>query len=68
MFIFQVNAFADIVRRSDRLRNGNYRLYISKSVSESPRWYVRRLSSFEKLEPRTVIDVTEHYRNFSCLG
>jgi hypothetical protein len=68
MFIFPIETFAKIVRRSDRLRNGSYRVYISKTHGESPRWYVRRLPNFDKLDSSTTIDVTKHYRDFKCLA
>jgi hypothetical protein len=68
MFIFPIIEFADIVRRSDRLGNGNYRVYISRTLGgDEPRWYVRRLPKFETLTKESVIDVTAHYRNFRCL-
>jgi hypothetical protein len=67
MFIFPIADFAKIVRSSDRLGNGNYRVYISRTADESPRWYVRRLPKFDALNSETVIDVTGYYRNFRCL-
>jgi hypothetical protein len=68
MFIFPIKDFANVLRRSDRLRNGNYRVYISRGHGEHPRWYVRRKPSFNELNQKTVIDVTTYYRNFNCLG
>ena len=68
MFIFPISTFANIVRRSDKRGNGNYRVYISKTIGENPRWYMRRLPKFENLDAKTVIDVTEHYRDFHCLS
>ena len=60
--------FAEIVRRSDKLKNGSYRVYISRAHGENGHWYVRRKSRFEALNDSTTIDVTDHYRNFACLG
>jgi hypothetical protein len=67
MFIFPARAFADIVRRSDRLGNGSYRVYISKTNGARTRWYVRRLPKFERLDTESAIDVIDYYRNFGCL-
>ena len=68
MFIFPIEIFADCVRKSDRLKNGSYRVYISRTPGDNPRWFMRREPRFEKLSPKTVIDVTAYYRNFTCLG
>jgi hypothetical protein len=68
MFVFPIKTFADFVRRSDKLGNGNYRIYISRAHGERPRWYMRRVARFTKLNKETVIDVTSFYRNFECLG
>jgi hypothetical protein len=67
MFIFPIDDFAEIVRRSDRLGNGNYRVYISKTHASNPKWYVRRLPKFDSFDSKNVIDVTGYYRNFTCL-
>jgi hypothetical protein len=68
MFVFPIESFADIVRRSDRLNNGSYRVYISRDHSSLGRWYVRRESRFDVLTEATTIDVTSYYRNFGSLG
>jgi len=68
IFIMPVKTFVDLIRRSDKLGNGDYRVYISRSLEKEPRWYLRRKSGFDKLNTDSVIDVTEHYRNFACLG
>jgi hypothetical protein len=68
MFIMPIVTFADVIRRSDRLKNGKYRVYISRTHGENPRWYVRRVPKFDVLNEATVIDVTTHYENFKCLG
>lgn len=67
MFVFPIEEFAGIVRRSDRLSNGNYRVYISRTRADPPRWYVRRLPKFDELNNKTVVDVTPYYRNFQSL-
>lgn len=68
MFVFPMKRFAELVRRSDRLDNGNYRIYISRSLEEPPRWYMRRAKRFTEFTDETVTDVTADYRNFDCLG
>lgn len=68
MFIFPMKRFADLVRQSDRLNDGSYRVYLSRSLEEQPRWYMRRAKRFTEFTKETVIDVTADYRNFSCLG
>jgi hypothetical protein len=67
MFVFPIAVFVDIIRQSDKLKNDNYRVYISRSIGEKPTWHVRRKSGFKEISPDTTIDVTEHYRNFHCL-
>ncbi len=67
MFIFPIKSFAETVRRADRLKNGSYRLFISRSKADDSKWYVRCLPRFDVLNEKSVIDVTKHYRNFSCL-
>jgi hypothetical protein len=67
MFVFPIDTFADIVRRSDKLNNGSYRVYISRSQQDAKRWYVRRRARFGELNDETTIDVTAYYRNFACL-
>ncbi|MDE2013786.1 MAG: hypothetical protein KGJ75_12745, partial [Alphaproteobacteria bacterium] len=67
MFIFPINEFVEIVRASDKMGNGSYRVYISRSVDDPSRWYVRRQPKFTDLTEDTVIDVTSYYRNFRCL-
>ena len=64
MFIFRI---ADFVRMADRLGNGNYRLYISRSVADPSRWYVRRKWNFSTLDESSVVDVSRYYRDFTCL-
>jgi hypothetical protein len=68
VFILPVKTFVDLIRRSDKLGNGDYRVCISRSHEKEPHWYLRRRSGFDKLDRDSVIDVTEHYRNFGCLG
>jgi hypothetical protein len=68
MFIMPITTFVELIRRSDKMSNGSYRVCFSRSLENEPRWYLRRKSSFGKLDNDTVIDITEHYRNFSCLG
>ena|SRR5579885_338774 len=67
MFIFPIKDFAEIVRASNKLGNGKYRVCISRTVGTNTRWYVRRLSKFDILNSQTVIDVTSYYRNFKQL-
>jgi hypothetical protein len=68
MFIFPIKKFVDLVRTADRLRNGDYRIYLSRSSSPPDRWYMRRVPRFNALTEDTAHDVTEYYRNFACLG
>src|SRR5260370_38313715 len=68
LFVFPIAEFADCVRRSDKLTNGKYRVYISRTHRENPRWYMRRKSSFTELATENVIDVTKDSRDFACLG
>lgn len=67
MFIFPITEFADTIRRADKLGNGNYRVYISRSKEDPARWYLRRKPRFTELTPEAVLEVTPFYRNFGCL-
>jgi hypothetical protein len=67
MFIFPIDVFADIVRKSDKLGNGSYRVCISRKLGDEPHWFVRRQSKFSVIDKETTIDVTPYYRNFACL-
>jgi hypothetical protein len=66
MFVFPMGDFIKTIRAADRLANGNYRVYISRTVDET-RWYVRRRWTFSTLDNASVIDVSKYYRNFGCL-
>jgi hypothetical protein len=68
MLIFPIKNFVDIVRSSHKSDNGKYKVYISCSSDEAPHWYVRRQErKFHTLDDKTVVNVTEYYRNFQCL-
>jgi len=67
LLIFRAAEFADIIRRADRLGNGNYRVFISRTTEAKPRWVVRRKPRFDTLDESTVIDVTHHDWNFALL-
>ena len=68
MFVFPMKEFIELVRTADRLRKGDYRIYLSCSRNPPGRWYMRRVPSFAELTEKTVHDVTKYYRNFACLG
>jgi hypothetical protein len=68
MFIFPVKDFADVVRSAHKAGNEKYKVYISRSLGDAPRWYNRRRQrKFDTLDGENVVDVTHHYRNFQCL-
>jgi hypothetical protein len=68
MLIFPINDFVEIVRSSVKSGNSEYKVYISCSPDDEPRWYVRRQGrKFDTLTAETVVNVTEYYRNFRCL-
>jgi hypothetical protein len=68
MFIFPIKEFVDVVHSSLKSGNGEYKVYISRSSSEEPHWYIRRQGrKFDTLNNTTVVDVTNYYRNFQCL-
>jgi hypothetical protein len=67
MFIFPIEEFVEVIRRSDRVGNGNYRVFISRSREDESKWFVRRLPKFRALDAQSVIDVSAYYRNFDCL-
>lgn len=67
MLIFPIDDFAKIIRMSDKLGNGKYRVYISRKLGDEQRWFVRRRSKFNVIDHETTVDVTRYYRNFQCL-
>jgi hypothetical protein len=67
MLIFPIDDFAKIVRMSDKLGNGKYRVYISHRLDDERQWFVRRQPKFNVINDETTVDVTPYYRNFQCL-
>jgi hypothetical protein len=68
MLIFPINDFVKIVRSSHKSGSGKYKVYISCTSGDEPRWYVRRQErKFDTLNDKTVVDVTDYYRNFQYL-
>jgi hypothetical protein len=67
MLVFPIEDFAKIVRMSDKLGNGNYRVYISRKLGDERRWFMRRQPKFDVINDETTVDVTSYYRNFQCL-
>jgi len=67
MFIFPIEEFAKVIRLSDKLANGNYRVYISRKQGDENRWFVRRKPRFDVINEETTVEVTRYYRNFVCL-
>lgn len=67
LFIFRIGDFAKAMRSAHRVGSGKYRVYISRSVADPSRWYVRRQARFGGLTPETAFEVTQHYRDFGCL-
>ena len=67
MFIFPIKNFVDVVRSSLKSGNSEYKVYISCSSSEEPRWYIKRQGRKFDINNTTVVDVTNYYRNFQCL-
>jgi hypothetical protein len=69
ILIFPIQEFIDAVRKSIKTGEERYKLYVSKGLCDANRWYVRRQGrKFEKLDGLSVFDISEHYRNFACLG
>jgi hypothetical protein len=67
LFIFRTGDFAQAMRNAPRMRNGKHRVFISRSLADPSRWYVRRQSKFGELTEDTAFEVTRHYRDFKCL-
>jgi hypothetical protein len=67
MFIFPIDDFAKIVRMSDKLGNGKYRVYISRKLGNEHQWFVRRKPKFNVISDETTVDVSPYYRNFQSL-
>jgi hypothetical protein len=69
IFIFPIQKFIYAVRQSVKTGEDRFKLYMSKGLCDKNRWYVRRQGrKFEQLDGLSVFDISEHYRNFACLG
>lgn len=70
LFIFPVQIFRDLIRRSIRTetkRGVQYRMYISRSVDDG-KWYLRKKSGFDTLSAHTVVPLQKFRRNFDALA
>ena len=68
LFNFSVEHFVESVRQSHRARKEKYKILISRTHGESPRWYMWSGERFSDIHGPTIIDVTDNYRNFKILG
>jgi len=65
IFIFPIKFFSDLLKKSIPSKD-KVKLYISHSIHED-KWYVRRLSKFDKLDAISVLEVTQYRRAFQLI-
>jgi len=67
IFIFPVRDFVRLVRLAIPSK-GQRKVYISRSVHDRAKWYLRRLSKITEITPDSVEDVSSFRRNFASLS
>ena len=67
IFIFPVRDFVRLVKLAIPSK-GQRKVYISRSLHDSAKWYLRRLTRITALTPDAVEDVSSYRRNFAVLN
>ena len=65
IFIFPVRDFAEIIRCGIPSKDHQRKVYISRSRTESARWFLRRKNRFATVAE--CLEVTQYRRNFGAL-
>ena len=67
IFMFPVRDFVRIVRLAI-LSGGQRKVYISRSVHDKSKWYLRRVGKITEITPESTEDVSSFRRNFAVLN
>jgi hypothetical protein len=67
IFIFPVRDFVRLVRLAIPSK-GQRKVYISRSLHDPTKWYLRRITKITALTPDAVTDVSSYRRNFAVLN
>lgn len=67
IFIFPVRDFVRLVRLAIPSK-GQRKVYISRSLHDPSKWYLRRLTKITEFTPDAVADVSSFRRNFAVLN
>lgn len=67
IFIFPVRDFVRLVRLAIPSK-GQRKVYISRSLHDRSKWYLRRLTKITEITPDSTADVSGYRRNFAVLN
>jgi hypothetical protein len=67
IFIFPVRDFVRLVRLAIP-SGGKRKVYISRSVHDQSKWYLRRVTKIRDITPSSTADVSSFRRNFTILN
>ena len=67
IFIFPVRDFAALIKKAIPSKEQR-KVYISRSIHDPSKWYLRRLPKITELTPDAVVDVSNYRRNFALLN
>jgi len=66
-FIFPAKDFHDLIQSAIPSKDKR-KVYISRSIKNKQKWYLRAQSRFDEITPDTCIDVSRYRRNFDLLN
>jgi len=67
IFIFPIRDFVRLVKLAIR-SGGQRKVYISRSVHDRSKWYLRRIGKITEITPESTVDVSSFRRNFAVLN
>ena len=67
IFVFPVRDFVRLVKLAIPSA-GQRKVYISRSVQDQNKWYLRRVSKIAEITPDSTVDVSSFRRNFALLN
>jgi hypothetical protein len=67
IFIFPVADFVRIIKAAPRVGGEKHRVYISRTLEEPQRWFLRTRSKFDAVSEDSCLDVSSYRRNFALL-
>jgi len=67
IFIFPIRDFVRLIKLAIS-SGGKRKVYISRSVHDSSKWYLRRVTKIKDTTPNSAVDVSSFRRNFAVLN